>query len=304
MTSRGASDSPLVSGGNGDIAPISVVIPTIGRPRLLAQALESLSRCLPAPAEVVIVDQSRESASAHAVSDSGLSQARVVHCERRGVGTAMNVGLGSAVHDIVMCLHDDCTANPDWIAAGLHAMRTAPEGMASGQVLPTGPDPRAVPSCLVLDEPRDYTGTLNPGVLFPCNMVAPRQALIDLGGFDERIPYAEDLDLCYRWLRAGNQFRHVPEMIVEHHDWRTHEELCDLYVGYGYGQGMFYAKHLRAHDMGVLRLLAKDAVSGTRSFAARVIYGRPRWADARRGMVRGLPGGIRRGWTVFGSESV
>ena len=37
---------------------VSAIVPTIGRPALLAECLASLFACDPAPAEVVVVDQS------------------------------------------------------------------------------------------------------------------------------------------------------------------------------------------------------------------------------------------------------
>jgi hypothetical protein len=43
-----------------DQVPVSVVIPTVGRPELVALALESLGRCDPRAAEVLVVDQSAD----------------------------------------------------------------------------------------------------------------------------------------------------------------------------------------------------------------------------------------------------
>jgi O-antigen biosynthesis protein len=278
----------------------SVIVPTIGRPELLAQTLASIRSCRSAPGEILVVDQSKGSETARAVARSGLAQARIVKCDRRGIGAGINTGLHAAANEIVFIVHDDCTVDPDWIESGMQAMRDVPEGIASGQVLPAGPDPRAVPSCLVLDEPREYTGNIDPGVLYPSNMVCPRSEVLAIGGFDEVItPAAEDLDLCYRWLRAGRRIRHIPGMIVHHHDWRSTEELSAVYVGYYRGQGMFYAKHLRAGDMRMLRFIVNDIYSSARSLASRLVRGTPRWADPRRGILLGLPRGLWHGWRAF-----
>jgi GT2 family glycosyltransferase len=128
-------------------------------------------------------------------------------------------------------------------------------------------------------------------------------AILDIGGFDERIvPAAEDLDLCYRWLAHGNELRHVPDLVVWHRDWRTPEELRGHYIGYYQGNGRFYAKQLRSGDVGVLRFAAGDCYQWLRSLFAGVARRIPRWADARRGVVPGLPQGLWAGWWEFRGE--
>ena len=71
-------------------AEVSVVIPTIGRPRLLEQALASLGQCDPGPADIVVVDQSGAPDTSWVVSQSGLDEARVVQSTGKGIGLAGN----------------------------------------------------------------------------------------------------------------------------------------------------------------------------------------------------------------------
>jgi GT2 family glycosyltransferase len=175
-------------------------------------------------------------------------------------------------------------------------MTDDPNGIVSGQVLPeAGGDPRTVPSTIMLEQPRDYTGELSCSGLYGGNMACPRDAVLALGGFDESLVSAEDCDFCYRWLRRGRRLRHDPQMVVTHRDWRAPEELEQLYVRYYVGQGMFYAKHLRAGDPRVLRFLARDLGAGLRAAVAGRLYGVPRWADERRAAFRGLPRGLTAG---------
>ena len=175
-------------------------------------------------------------------------------------------------------------------------MHEVPDGIVTGQVLAPGGDARAVPSTLVLGEPRDYTGQHLWGVLYTGNMAGPRDAILELGGFDERIkPSAEDCDFCYRWLRSGRPLRHVPELVVWHRDWRTPEQLIALHRNYQRGQGVFYAKHLRAGDRRVARFVAADLRAWARSLVRRS----PRWTDPRREAVPALLGGLLDGWRTF-----
>lgn len=282
-------------------AQVSVVIPTIGRPLLLKETLNSLANCEPQPAEILVVDQSDELTSEALIRELGVSAARTLPCLGRGRGRAVNEGLRNAAHQLVLVTDDDCTVRSDWVAAAHAAMLEDPEGIITGQVLPApGGDPRAVPSTLFLAEPREYTGRLLHGALWGGNMACPRDSVLDIGGFDEAIrPSAEDCDFCYRWLRAGRRLRHVADLVVWHHDWRTPDALVQHYVGYYHGLGMFYAKHLRGGDLRMLRFLAGDCYNAFRSLVSRLFRRVPRWADPRRGAFEGLPRGLRDGWRQF-----
>jgi GT2 family glycosyltransferase len=193
--------------------------------------------------------------------------------------------------------HDDCTVRDDWIAAvARHATRT-PDAIVTGQVVPDGPVER-VPSTRESNVPYDFTGSDAYGVLYPASMVAPRAALLELGGFDERPSFAwaaEDNDLCYRWLRAGRPLRFEPELVVFHHDWRGPAELAELHLRYARAQGAFYAKHLLRGDARMLRFIASDLALGVRSVAGGVRHRRPRWTDERRSLLRGVPLGFLAG---------
>lgn len=277
--------------------PISIVIPTIGRPALLQRCLESIASCRPGPAEILVVDQSGGVVADVVASHRGAG-ARLVPCDARGIAAGTNLGLQSASQGHVLVTHDDCTVAVDWVAVASRHARDTPRAIITGRVLPGG-DPAAVPSTKVDETRYDFTGMAIPGQLYPANMLLPRDEVLGIGGFDERDTLrvaAEDNDLCYRWLRGGRSLAFEPDLVVWHHDWRSHDELARLYVNYGRGQGAFYAKHLAAGDVRILRFLAYDVRSGVRSVFGGVRHRRPRWSDPRRGMLRGLPEGLVAGF--------
>jgi GT2 family glycosyltransferase len=274
-----------------DPVPVSTVIPTIGRPRLLRRCLESIGASNRLPDEVLIVDQSRGDEIARAAMDVLGKRARIVACEGTGVALALNTGLREARHDTVLVTHDDCHVHPSWVKTGWELIAAHPGCIVTGRVLPAG-DPRAVPSTRDDPEPHDYTGELHCGVLYPNNMALSRSLVLEFGGFDPFVDVAEDNDLCYRWLRAGRCLRYTPELVVWHHDWRTPEELERLYVTYWRAQGRLYAKHLAAGDAYILRLLARDIRAAFRGSAAAALRRTPRWTDWRQGAWRGLLPGL------------
>ena len=285
----------------GSAIPASVVIPTIGRPDKLRAALDSLAACRPRAREILVVDQSGSTAVADLVAEFAELGVRLVPCLGRGVSLGRNTGIRNATHDLVLVTDDDCTVATDWISTAAEAMRRTPRGIVTGRVVPVG-DPRAVPSTKDDPESFDFTGLPHGGALFPNNMALDRDAVLEFGGFDERFgpeEAAEDNEFCYRWLRAGRTLRYVPELTVWHHDWRSPEQLAQLYVAYARGQGFFYAKHLYRRDLRMIRWIARDVYWAVRGLASAVVHRRARWTDPRRGIPAGLPAGLWRGLRAY-----
>lgn len=274
--------------------PVTVVLPTIGRPELVRQCLESLTACDPGAADILVVDSSDDEEVANVVARFA-PVARRIHCAATGLGTAFNLGLREARHEVVLLTNDDCSVEPDWVERG-HAHAAANgDAIVTGRVRPRG-DPELVPSTIDDATAREYSGK-GAFVLYTQCIALRRSPVLAFGGFDGSVrPSAEDNDLSYRWLRAGRRIRYEPDFIVWHHDWRTPEQLARLYVGYGIGQGMVYGKHLRRGDVGVLRHVAAALFWAARAMIARLVRGAQPHPDPRLGMLRGLPTGLVRGW--------
>lgn len=275
--------------------PVTVVLPTIGRPDLVRGCLESLAICEPRAGEILVVDSSEDRSVREIAAGFAAFGARTIRCDRRGLGHAFNVGLAEAENEIVLLTNDDCTVDASWVRVGTtQALRDA-DALVTGRVLPLG-DPAAVPSTIESETPRLYRGGAD-FVLYTQCMALHRTPLLEFGGFDGRIaPSAEDNDLSYRWLRAGRTIRYEPDLVVWHHDWRSRDQLRRLYVAYGVGQGMVYGKHLRQGDVAIMRYVLRDLYAGCRWLAARIARGSSSRVDWRPGLVRGLPVGLVRGW--------
>ena len=276
--------------------PVTVVLPTIGRPELLRQCLDSLAACDPRAAEILVVDSSEDDAVSDVVADF-TPAARTIRCDAPGLGTAFNIGLREARHEIVLLTNDDCTVESNWVERGHAHVSAHREAIVTGRVRPCG-DPELVPSTIDDVTAREYAGK-GAFVLYTQCMALRRTPVLEFGGFDGRVrPSAEDNDLSYRWLRAGRRIRYEPDFVVWHHDWRTPEQLARLYVGYGIGQGMVYGKHLRRGDITVLRHVAAALYWSSRAMIARAVHGPQARPDPRLGMLRGLPIGLVRGWSA------
>jgi GT2 family glycosyltransferase len=285
---------------------VSVIIPTLGRPRELRMTLESLAACRPRAAEIVVIDQSGTDAVPAIVTEFASAGAVCINSTGRGIGLAVNEGLRRARSQVILATHDDCSVSADWVAVGNRLASGASSCVFTGRVLPRG-DPEAVPSTKDDPNPRTYTGEVASGVLFPANMVLPRSDALEFGGFDERfVTAAEDNDFCYRWLKAGRCLRYEPSLVVWHRDWRTRDELRQTYVRYWREQGRFYAKHLRRGDARIFRFLLGDArfaLGALRHLFTAAVHGRrPLLADAPRGLFCGLVPGLLSGLRDFRNE--
>jgi GT2 family glycosyltransferase len=283
-------------------APVSVVIPTIGRKTLLGRCLESLFACRPLPREILIVDQGRNSAVGEVARSPTATTVRTLSCEKVGIAAGVNLGLRHARFDFVLGTHDDCTVEPSWVATGLRYLSENDGAVITGRVRSPTTE-RVIPS--TKDDPASHrfrdTRTLE---LYPNNMALHRPTALAIGGFDERLtPAAEDNDFCYRWLRAGGTLHYAADFVAWHHDWRSPEELEKLYVAYAYSSGLFYAKHLRRGDLYMLRYIARDVSAAIRGELAGLLGRTPQSEDWRQGVLRGLPGGLVQGWRRFGPRS-
>jgi GT2 family glycosyltransferase len=261
--------------------------------------LKSISECNPRPDEIIVVDQSCDEAVHAAVRDFERAGAKLLTSPVRGKSPAVNLGMREAAHEVVLLTDDDCTVERSWVEAAWVHLSANPDAIVTGRVLPVG-DAAGVASLVGVEEPRDYTGQIHDDVLFGCNMACPRWRVLALGGFDHRVQLVEDNDLCYRWLRAGQRLHYDPALLVWHHAWRTPPELERQFRGYARSQGIFYAKHLRRGDFGVVRFLVRDARRAARGIGSRILHGRREWPDARRALPGGVISGLIAGWRRFG----
>jgi GT2 family glycosyltransferase len=168
---------------------VTVVVPTCGRPELLARCLSALDRqTLPREGyEVIVAD------------DSAL---------RSGPAAARNRGCRRARGEIIAFTDDDTEPRPDWLAEGLRAMAGA--DAASGRIVMPIPERPT-------DYERDAQG-LERAEFVTANCFVRRALLERIGGFDEgfRMAWREDSDLHFRLLRCGARIVRAPRAVVVH----------------------------------------------------------------------------------------
>jgi GT2 family glycosyltransferase len=205
---------------------VSVVLPTYDRPDLLGRAIESvLSQSYRSWELIVVDDNSPDSAArlgterfmARFVEDARVKYLR--HEVNRGGAAARNTGIRAAAGEFVAFLDDDDEWEPAKLERQVAALERAQPTAAvaycgfrkvfddSGLVKLVLP----VPPRHGLDElfRRNTIGTTSA-------IMCRRQALLDVGLFDETLPRRQDIDLYVRLARRS-EFVPIPEVLLTWH---------------------------------------------------------------------------------------
>lgn len=233
--------------------PVSVVIATVGRAALVADAVASIRSGDDVPAEILVVDQSRDESTRAALAQ--LEAVTLVPSPRRGLSAARNHGTRRAAGEVVAFCDDDLRVTPGWLGALVAPVLAAQTVVTTGRVERDPEDSGGVVPALVLaTEPAEYTARGPRDVLAGGNMAIRVATLNQLGGFDERLgagsryPSAEDNDLALRLLTSGHTIRYEPTALVYHRAWRRPASYPVIRWRYGRGKGAFYAKNSSPGD--------------------------------------------------------
>ena len=248
---------------------VSVVIPTRGRPDLIANSVQGVLANDYPDFEVIVVDQSQDDATGEVVRRIAAAAPRVryIHTLPPGLSRAYNIGARLASGPLLAFTDDDCVAAPDWISSIVRAFAADPDAaMLYGTVArsPTLPDELGeVPKLpIAIAERIDRRhGFRLYGM--GANFAVRRELLERLGGFDEilggggPLRSSQDFDLQYRAYLAGAVVLLRPEVSVDHYGLRSRTEWPRTQRAYGIGDAAFYLKHVRCGDWFAALLLAR-----------------------------------------------
>ena len=227
---------------------VTVVIPTRDRWDVLERTLAGLRRqdLGEVEAEVVVVDNgSREPAP-------GLPGVRVVEEPVPGAAAARNRGLLEAGGRIVLFLGDDCIPASDRLVRGHFESHAG--GVARAVTGRIEWDPSVERTAVMdwlersghmVDMARLAREEPGPETFYTGNVSVPRQALLDVAGFDERFSgYGfEDLELALRLADRGVLFAHRPDLGVLHSHRYGTERSLERMVAVGRGGRLLHTLH-------------------------------------------------------------
>jgi GT2 family glycosyltransferase len=252
---------------------ISVVVPTRGRPRQLAECLAALGRST-LDVEVVVVADG-EDVEKPPGADGVVWRSQ----QRAGPAAARNHGARVAQAPVVAFTDDDCRPRPDWAVRMLERVEREPDALVGGRVRNgLGENLWSEASQLVLDVVVDmYNGRPGmPGFVPSSNIAMRRDAFWEIGGFDERFSTAagEDRDFCDRCFAAGHPVVLEPAAVVDHFHALDLRRFARQYAAYGRGEITYRAV---SRERGPMLNVIDE------SFYLRLLQ-----ASLRRGPVRGV----------------
>lgn len=218
--------------------------------------------------EIIVVDDGSTDATSDVARAHGVTLVR--HDTNRGLAAARNSGVRAASAPIVAFLDDDCEPEPQWarqlldgyghtvVGVGGLVVPRAPASIISGYLERHNPlhpleidlarsDRLPYRFFLYLRQlwtTQQRHGKRDVYSLVGANMSFRRQALIDIGLFDERFRFgAEELDLCIRLNKAPcARLVVVPAARVTHHFASSMRDTLRRSRAYGRGSARLHRK--------------------------------------------------------------
>ncbi len=240
---------------------VSFVVPVHRGERYLSAVLDAIVAEIashPAAAELIAVDDGGDDGS-RAILDryARVGKLRVLDGPHRGAAAAINVGIRAAHHDLICQVDQDVIIRPGWLAILVAALDDPAVAAAQGYY-ETPKDGSLWTKTMGYDVQLRYEDIPGPEVDHVCtgNAAYRRQALVDVGLFDETFGYGYDNDMSYRLAAAGHRLV-ICLGARSLHQWKASlwGYLRQQY-GQGYGRLDLVAKHPRhAHGDIVSRSL-------------------------------------------------
>ncbi len=218
---------------------VSVVINTYNRADRLHRCLSTLRDQTYDDFEVVVVNGPSTDGTA-AMLDQHRNEIRVCQTDSRVLSVSRNVGIANAAGELVAFTDDDAVPDPRWLEELVGAFENREVGAAGGLVYRMNGRSIEFRNGILdrfgfvqwdMPEPGSHwnweEGFIN--TVSGNNCIFRRSALLEIGGFDERIEYYHDeADVVMRLQITGWRTVHRPAAIVYHEAAKSHNRFGDL----------------------------------------------------------------------------
>lgn len=200
---------------------VTAIIPMLNERHFIGPCVEGfLAQHYPADRlEILVIDGGSDDGSREVVADIAARHPRVrlVDNPRRVAAAAANVGIAEAAGEILCFLSAHGVPDPDYVPTSVGLLQETGAVGVGGRYLHVGTEPRSKAIGLAMASP---FGMASPhrssGERAEVDTISHptflRQALVDVGGYDETLLRNEDYELNYRLRAAGGRLVFCPEI--------------------------------------------------------------------------------------------
>jgi GT2 family glycosyltransferase len=214
--------------------------------------LEALSRGERRPDEILVIDGCSEDGTADLARSYG---ARVTVNEKRHVAAARQIGVMTALHEIVAFTDSDCLPASDWLRSLMgHFQRDSQLDGVGGKVVLTAPrnevqrySAHVFESIMRFPHEEVLVTTKGmPGSFAGANCAYRKETVLAAGGFREEFTnHAEEIDLFWRLIDRRAKLLFDPALRVEHLEYPdTLARLVRTNFSYGFASTKLAKHHI------------------------------------------------------------
>ncbi|MBC6369027.1 hypothetical protein DDT91_19725 [Algoriphagus sp. AK58] len=186
---------------------LSIIIPSLNRQGALSQLVKKLVLLSTSETELIIVDDSLDRCREVELASTGSSVVYYIHRgKKQGVSSARNLGAQQAQGDYLVFLDDDDDFTENWIPDFVDAIKSSPTLVfcEMRRIAPTGQEQ--------IEKARiAANGNLLQAIFIPGAWVIKSDFFWSIGGYDERLTYAENTELFIRIQKENLQIKLIPK---------------------------------------------------------------------------------------------
>jgi cellulose synthase/poly-beta-1,6-N-acetylglucosamine synthase-like glycosyltransferase len=197
--------------------------------------------------EILVVDNGSTDATA------AIARAHPVTCIHEptaGVSNARNRGIEAASGEIVAFLDSDCIVIPGWMREITAPFADPAVGAVGGELEGLPPQTAAErQTTRLLGRWQRAAMQSDPPYAITANAAYRLSVLRDIGGFDPRMPRAQDVELGHRFHnRSDLKVAFAPGAIARHRHATTARAFFRQQLGWAYGAGLLAARRIAAGE--------------------------------------------------------
>jgi len=212
------------------VTKVSVYIPAYNVAEYLGRCIEGLLKQTFPADEILVVDDGSSDASAEiAARYPGVSLIR--QPTNKGLAAARNAAVLAARNELVASIDADCVATPSWLEELTQHLTDRCIAGVGGKLI-EGVQRSTADRWRAVHMPQHWGDSTirSPRFLFGSNNVFRKSAVLDVGGYDEKMrTNGEDTDLCMRLREKSWEFLYVPSAQATHLRHDSIRSILDAY---------------------------------------------------------------------------